>query len=103
MSDRADAKHSFLADKVAPPTVKNIADNNHSPKGLLKNVTPDRVYLRFRAFWILAYLGILGTANLAVVAPVAAPLADAGRVDDRHENSRLGGGAGPVSRRVRPR
>jgi hypothetical protein len=65
MSDRADAKHSCLEDKAAPPTVRNIADNNHSPKGLLKNVTAERWVLRFRAFRILAYLGILGTANLA--------------------------------------
>jgi hypothetical protein len=65
MSDRADAKHSCLADKAAPPTVTNIADKNHIPSGLLKNLAAEGEYLRFRAFWILAYLGILGTANLA--------------------------------------
>jgi hypothetical protein len=61
MSDRANAKHSCLADKAAPPTVRKIADNNHSPNGLLKNVTAERGVLRFRKFWILAYLGILTT------------------------------------------
>ena len=65
MSDRADARHSCLADKAAPPTVTNIADNNQSPSGLLKNLTAERGDVRFRAFRILAYLGILAMANLA--------------------------------------
>jgi len=65
MSERADAKHSCLADKAAPPTVTNIADKNHIAKGLLKNFAAEDGDLRFRAFWILAYLGIPGTANLA--------------------------------------